>query len=54
MILELIAVLILGLTALKGLVIGADFSFYLAYKYGEKYLEWYDKTERGQFKPNEK
>lgn len=30
-----------GLIALKALTIGSDFNFYLWFKHGKKYTEWY-------------
>jgi len=41
-ILQTIAHIVICAVALKAMLIGSDFNFYYWWKYGRKYLNWYD------------
>ena len=44
--------IVLGFVALKAILMGSDFSFYNAWKYGLEYLEWYDTRPKFKHKEN--
>jgi hypothetical protein len=42
--LSIICISLLALQSIKSMVIGSKFNFISWFKYGQKYLDWYDKN----------
>jgi hypothetical protein len=42
---------LIAMIALKAMVVGSNFNFYLFLKHGSEYLEWYEQWDNQNFTP---